>query len=123
MGGTKEPGSWKTTPNKDTSQKLIDSGIELLRNSCPSGSAVPHPEEVHVIKDVVGRRPTREAGARIELEDRMLTDVEGSPRRGYVVHAYGAGGRGFEISWGIANEVGALARDILSTERETRPKL
>lgn len=53
---------------------------------------------------MVGRRPTRVGGMRIEVESRKLESGQGC-----VVHAYGAGGRGYEISWGVAQEVAGLA--------------
>jgi D-amino-acid oxidase len=53
-----------------------------------------------VIRDIVGRRPTREGGMRLEVEK-----VEGEPVGRKIVHAYGAGGRGYELSWGVAEEV------------------
>lgn len=53
--------------------------------------------QVDVVRDVVGRRPAREGGLRLEIE--RVGDGKD------IVHAYGAGGRGFELSWGIAGEV------------------
>jgi D-amino-acid oxidase len=50
-----------------------------------------------VIRDIVGRRPAREGGLRIEAEK-----LEGER---YIVHGYGAGGRGFEISRGVAEDI------------------
>lgn len=54
-------------------------------------------QDVQVIRDVVGRRPTRRGGARLEREEIAPGKV--------VVHAYGLGGRGFEMSWGVAETV------------------
>lgn len=45
----------------------------------------------------MGRRPAREGGLRLE--------VEGVADGKTVVHAYGAGGRGFELSVGVAEDV------------------
>lgn len=56
-----------------------------------------------MIRDIVGRRPAREGGVRIEVED---VDVDGL--QGRIVHGYGAGGRGYELSWGVARDVAAL---------------
>lgn len=53
-----------------------------------------------VIRDIVGRRPAREGGMRIEAE--KLADGR------FLVHAYGAGGRGFELSRGVAEDTTAL---------------
>jgi len=34
----------------------------------------------------------------------------------HVVHAYGAGGRGYELSWGVADEVVELVKEVLNTQ-------
>lgn len=62
--------------------------------------------EFDVVRDIVGRRPAREGGLRLEVEK-----LPGSKR---VVHAYGAGGRGVELSWGISDEVLKLVQEELS---------
>lgn len=56
--------------------------------------------DFEVIRDIVGRRPAREEGLRIEAEKIAGNRV--------VFHAYGAGGRGFELSRGVAEDVGLL---------------
>jgi D-amino-acid oxidase len=55
---------------------------------------------VRVLKDVVGRRPARHGGPRLESE-------EIAPGK-MVIHAYGLGGRGYELSWGVAETVQRL---------------
>ncbi|TPX17542.1 uncharacterized protein E0L32_003185 [Thyridium curvatum] len=105
IGGTKEPHDWCAEPRLATRQTLLSKaltelGTEALglpKTTTSLGAEV-------VIKDVVGRRPTREGGMRIEVEK----PDNSRGRRGPVVHAYGAGGRGFEISWGVAEEVAGL---------------
>ena len=57
-------------------------------------------EDFRVIRDVVGRRPTREGGLRLESEPF-------GPNK--IIHAYGLGGRGYECSWGVAKAVVELA--------------
>ncbi|RSM02968.1 hypothetical protein CEP52_007642 [Fusarium oligoseptatum] len=65
----------------------------------------------HVIADVVGRRPTRDGGIRLQVERKSSLGEDGR----VIVHAYGAGGRGYELSWGIAQEVTSLVMKELST--------
>lgn len=70
-----------------------------------------------MIRDIVGRRPARDGGMRIEIE----TVGDGGDGDGKekaiipssaIVHAYGAGGRGFELSWGVAEDVlGLMLRE------------
>lgn len=68
-----------------------------------------------VVKDIVGRRPAREGGFRLQAETIGVVGVDGNRRTGNVVHAYGMGGRGVELSWGVAEDVTGvlLTRGIL----------
>lgn len=116
VGGTKEPGDWRSTPCMRTRQKLLENGLEI--EPLAHGDSRPTPkktiDEIGVISDVVGRRPTRQGGMRIEVEKRTVAQhLNGSVNRS-VIHAYGAGGRGYEISWGVANEVVTLAVPLLA---------
>lgn len=52
-----------------------------------------------VIKDIVGFRPGRRGGYRVE-------------REGSVVHAYGFAGAGYRYSWGAASEVARLVDEL-----------
>lgn len=63
---------------------------------------------VRVLQDIVGRRPARHGGARLERE-------EVAPGK-TVVHAYGLGGRGYELSWGVAETVASLVAGARSTK-------
>ncbi|KAI6780668.1 D-amino-acid oxidase-like protein [Emericellopsis cladophorae] len=118
MGGTKEPGSWHAEPNAAQRAKLLKGGHALTKYA--TDEAVRAPQDVKVIADVVGRRPTRDGGVRIQVEEKRLTGTYGELKTGHVVHAYGAGGRGFEISWGVAEEVSQLAsrgfQDLVGTK-------
>ncbi|PWY94200.1 Fcf1-domain-containing protein [Aspergillus sclerotioniger CBS 115572] len=98
VGGTKEPHNWDPNPSLETRAKLLDNAAKWF--PFEEGSE----GKFDVIRDIVGRRPAREGGMRIEAE--KLSDG-----RGVIVHAYGAGGRGFELSWGIAEDVFNLMRE------------
>lgn len=54
--------------------------------------------ERDVVQDIVGHRPYREGGIRVE-------------RKGHVVHAYGAGGLGYLYAFGMADKVCSLIQD------------
>ncbi|KAE8375683.1 Fcf1-domain-containing protein [Aspergillus bertholletiae] len=91
IGGTKQPHNYDPNPSTETRERL-------LANAAKWFPFTPESEgKFDVIRDVVGRRPAREGGMRIE------TEKVGDSR--FVVHAYGAGGRGFELSWGVAGDV------------------
>ena len=121
MGGTKEPGSWHAEPDTTQRAKLLKGGNALTKYA--TDGAIRAPRDVKVIADVVGRRPTRDGGVRIQVEEKQLTGTDGELRTGHVVHAYGTGGRGFEISWGVADEVSQLASQIFRDLIGTKAKL
>ncbi|CEF75981.1 hypothetical protein FGSG_10537 [Fusarium graminearum PH-1] len=101
IGGTKEPHNWDPYPSSETRQTLLTNAAKWFPfGSDDSASTTTRASDrFHVITDIVGRRPAREGGLRLEME---------KLRQGTVVHAYGVAGRGFELSWGIADEVVAL---------------
>ncbi|TWU76009.1 hypothetical protein ED733_007135 [Metarhizium rileyi] len=124
VGGTKEPGDWRSTPCISTRQKLLEEGLILEPLSHGDGKKASRKamSQVAVISDVVGRRPTRRGGMRIEVEEKMVPQHMGEDVSRSVIHAYGAGGRGYEISWGVAKEVVALALPLLSKASHTEAK-
>lgn len=105
IGGTKEPGNWDPTPSPAVRARL-------LRDFAATYPALG---DVTVLQDVVGRRPTRHGGARIERE-------EIAPGRS-IVHAYGLGGRGYEMSWGVARTVRELVDGDKSAAAAAKPRL
>ncbi|OTB04377.1 hypothetical protein M426DRAFT_320750 [Hypoxylon sp. CI-4A] len=101
IGGTKEPDNWDPTP----SRKVRES---LLKQFAATYPQILGPDgEFTVIKDIVGRRPTRQGGMRLEKE--MVDETKA------IIHAYGLGGRGYELSWGVADVVAKLLSDHLGT--------
>jgi len=68
---------------------------DIKRRCCELCPELGTPENLKVIQHAVGLRPSRKAGARIEEEL-----ISGS----LVVHNYGAGGAGYQASWGMAKE-------------------
>ncbi|KAJ5624101.1 D-amino-acid oxidase [Penicillium lagena] len=57
-----------------------------------------------------GLRPSREGGARVAMEEIVLSPGE---RKGVVVHNYGAGGTGFQAGYGMAVEAVQAAEKVL----------
>lgn len=91
VGGTKEPNNWDSEPSPEVRE-------ELLRKFAATYPQIKGPDgEFDVLRDIVGRRPTRHGGIRLEGQR-----LEGER---VVVHAYGLGGRGYELSWGVAQTV------------------
>jgi len=69
---------------------------------------VANVEDFVLLKDNVGRRPWREGGYRFEVEK-----LAGEKP---VVHGYGAGGRGYECSWGAAREIVGLVKEVIGAQ-------
>ena len=103
IGGTREPNEWSTEPDIETREAFLKRAGER------SPWVLNEKGGFDVLTDIVGRRPSRQGGVRIELERKA--DEKNIKR--IVLHAYGAGGRGYETSWGIAEEVKELARSVL----------
>ncbi|KAF4961803.1 hypothetical protein FSARC_10099 [Fusarium sarcochroum] len=115
IGGTKELGNWQLEPSQETRSQILAAAQSIVPQACNNQQTL---ESVKVIKDVVGRRPAREGGMRVETEARDTTwGVK------QVVHAYGAGGRGYELSWGVASEVAELVKEVLSSPVNVKSKL
>ncbi|KAI1771114.1 FAD dependent oxidoreductase [Hypoxylon cercidicola] len=94
IGGTKEPNSWDPNPSLEVRETL------LRKFAATYPQILGSEGKFTVMKDIVGRRPTRKGGMRLEAEN-----VDGDKR---IIHAYGLGGRGYELSWGVADEVARL---------------
>jgi len=94
IGGTKQPHDWDPNPSPEIRARLLENASKWFPFTPESRG------KFDVIQDIVGRRPAREGGMRIEVEKL------GNGKQ--IVHAYGAGGRGFELSWGVAEDTAAL---------------
>ncbi|KAJ4251086.1 hypothetical protein NW762_011737 [Fusarium torreyae] len=115
IGGTKELGNWQLEPSQETRTQILKAAESIVPQACSNQQTL---ESVKIIKDVVGRRPAREGGMRVETEAR---DTTWGVKK--VVHAYGAGGRGYELSWGVASEVAELVKEVLSSPVTVKSKL
>ncbi|KAH0148834.1 putative D-amino acid oxidase, partial [Aureobasidium melanogenum] len=75
---------------------------DIKRRCCALAPELGKPEDLKVIYHGVGLRPSRKGGARLERE--MFGEH-------LVIHNYGAGGAGYQASWGMAKEaVGLLQK-------------
>jgi hypothetical protein len=109
IGGTKELGNWAVEPSVAVREQLLESFVrtypKILEGSKTGG--------LTVLRDIVGRRPTRVGGPRVESE--VLPGGAG-----FVMHAYGLGGRGYELSWGVAEEVVRKVKGYLNEQERSR---
>ena len=79
LGGTKQAGNWGTEVDDQTTKDILEDCKVLAPELLKDG-------EFEVVKVVVGLRPSREGGARVEKEN-----VDGR----WVVHSYGHSGAGW----------------------------
>ena len=102
LGGVKSSTSTDPLPDRETRKDILRrcnlvsggafEGVDLDAAGSGNGNAV----------DIVGFRPGRVGGMRVEREG------------GDVIHAYGVGGAGYIYSFGIAERVGELVDEVLN---------
>ncbi|KAI5306076.1 hypothetical protein KEM56_002302 [Ascosphaera pollenicola] len=103
IGGIKVDGEW--------SDAIDQKRIEIIRErACQLCPQLGKPDELQIIRHNVGLRPGREGGTRVEAEQRGDRTI---------VHNYGAGGAGYQSSWGTAQ----LAVDLLLQQSGVKSKL
>ncbi|MFI1395603.1 NAD(P)/FAD-dependent oxidoreductase [Streptomyces sp. NPDC020681] len=91
LGGTAEEGDWRTSPDPATADAIVARCARIL----------PELARARIIGHLVGLRPARSTGVRIESEP--------LPGGGLLVHNYGHGGAGVTVAWGCAQAAAALA--------------
>lgn len=95
MGGSKEVGDFETRVRPQTRKTLLQQAARYFPDFVESV------EKLDIMQDNVGRRPWREGGLRIEIENLDSGQI--------IIHGYGAGGRGYELSWGAARKIADIA--------------
>lgn len=89
LGGCRDDGVWE-------GEVRMDFAEDIKKRCCALCPELGSPEDLKVVSHGVGLRPGRKGGARIEREVLGCGTV--------VVHNYGAGGAGYQASWGMARE-------------------
>ncbi|KAA8642855.1 hypothetical protein EYZ11_009697 [Aspergillus tanneri] len=98
LGGYMQKGNWDSQAKPHETESILKRTGDLL--------PVLKNAETKVLGVAVGLRPSREGGARVELE--------AIPQDGkVVVHNYGAGGTGFQAGLGMAKDAVDLAAEEL----------
>ena len=118
VGGTREENDWEAKPRRDTRKDILRRALEICPDLLPpneramgrGGQEAWKRLEKLVLGDVVGFRPARKAGIRLELGNDVAIDGR---RRIGVVHNYGHGGAGWQSCWGCAEDVATLVKDWL----------
>lgn len=106
VGGTKQHGDWESSIRPQETVEILKAAVRYW------SEFVNRVEDFEVVMVNVGRRPWRGGGMRIERESL------GNGRN--VVHGYGAGARGYELSWGAAERIVRLVGDILEPRELSR---
>lgn len=100
LGGTYQKGNWNTEPDTGITTRIIKRCSSLRPDLVRDGQG----EEVKVVRSMVGLRPYRWAGVRIEAE----FDTIGNGT--LLVHNYGHAGWGYQGSYGCADHVVELVQ-------------
>ncbi|KAJ7161788.1 D-amino-acid oxidase [Mycena crocata] len=120
LGGTFQEGDWHPSSRPETVKTIKESTLALCPELLPPDKRTggkPDINDLDVVAECVGLRPSRHGGVRIEAE--VLT-VDG--REIPVVHNYGHGGEGFETSWGTADVAVKLLNEALAKQKERLAK-
>ena len=100
LGGCYQKGRWDGEVDEGLAKRIMKRAVR----ACPELTGGQGVEGLDVVRHGVGLRPVREGGARVEKER-----VGGV----WVVHNYGAGGAGYQSSYGCAMEVVRLVEGVL----------
>ncbi|KAJ8132538.1 hypothetical protein O1611_g1087 [Lasiodiplodia mahajangana] len=102
IGGCYQKGNWDSQVDAELAQRMMRRAVEL----CPELTRGRGPEFLEVVGHIVGLRPARKGGIRVDKE--LIKGV-------WVVHNYGHGGYGYQSSYGCAKAVEELVKDILGS--------
>jgi D-amino-acid oxidase len=112
LGGCRQNGNWSGEVDYELAAEIAKKCVKL----CPELTGGKGVEGLDISRHIVGLRPSREGGARLEVE---RCDY------GLVVHNYGidlvmllivgAGGTGYQSSWGMAVKAVELLENALAS--------
>lgn len=92
----------------ELAKRIMERSVRICPSLVEPGAGV---EGLRVVRHQVGLRPVRKGGVRIEAET-LSSTTKAAPLR--VVHCYGAGGFGFQSSYGMANKAVRLVRESVA---------
>jgi hypothetical protein len=102
-GGCAIPDRYDTRVDEQLAERILQRCVEMVPELLDDGvepSSQDAWKTLTVLKKGLGLRPAREAGMRIELEKLVTPDNRPYP----VLHAYGAGGGGYQSGFGVTVE-------------------
>ncbi|KAE9972626.1 hypothetical protein BLS_001904 [Venturia inaequalis] len=99
LGGSYQKGNWESQPDPNLAVRIMRRAVALCPELVGGEGGI---EKLDVIRHGVGLRPVREGGTRVEKE--RIGGV-------WVVHNYGAGGAGYQSSYGCAQAAVKLVEE------------
>jgi D-amino-acid oxidase len=102
LGGSYQLGNWESQVDPNLAVRIMKRAVEL----CPALTEGGDIDKLDVVRHGVGLRPVRLGGTRVEKE--RIGGV-------WVVHNYGAGGAGYQSSYGCAQAAVSLVDEVLSS--------
>ena len=101
LGGSYQKRNWDSTVDPNLAVRIMKRAVQI----CPELTDSKGIEHLDIIRQGVGLRPVRENGTRVEKE--LIGNT-------WVVHNYGAGGAGYQSSYGCAQSAVALIQEVLT---------
>ncbi|KAK5705493.1 D-amino acid oxidase [Elasticomyces elasticus] len=102
LGGSYQKGDWNPEVDHELAHRIMQRAVKACPDLTGGSGKV---EDLDVIRHGVGLRPVRDGGARVERE---------CMSSGWVVHNYGHGGAGYQSSYGCAQGVVRLVKEVTS---------
>jgi D-amino-acid oxidase len=110
LGGSYQLNNWNSQPDLDLAARIMKRAVQLNPN-LTGGRGV---EELSIVRHAVGLRPYRAEGVRLEKEK-----IDGT----WVVHNFGHGGFGYQVSWACSGDAVKLVKGIFGEREMEEAKL
>lgn len=111
IGGSFAKDNWDAKEDVQLTQRIFQRALRHVPEL--TDAALGNPPQLDVVRVNVGLRPFREGGVRLEID----------PERRWLIHNYGAGGGGYQGSYGCAQAVVELAGQALAPVAAEQAKL
>ncbi|GAA5888024.1 hypothetical protein JCM6882_000254 [Rhodosporidiobolus microsporus] len=108
LGGCAEANNWDPKPRPELSRRIKERCLALNPDLLPPNKRGGTIDDLDIVEDAVGLRPTRQKGIRLGID---TIDANGRPLP--VVHNYGHGGYGYQSSWASAEAAVKLVDEVL----------
>ncbi|WWC91071.1 uncharacterized protein L201_006012 [Kwoniella dendrophila CBS 6074] len=143
LGGTRELNDWFPYPRQSTIKDILKRTIEICPDLIPNHLIAPalsnpqdqlpledlnktkightgitksiSPESLEplIIEHLVGFRPSRKIGTRLERGKDLILDQNDQNEKTIVIHNYGHGGAGWQSCWGTAEDAISLMNEAV----------